>query len=158
MLRQAAEKTGDMVGDGTTTFNPFGSRHICRWRPQCCGGSKRGRYQAWPWDRAAKRAIEALRSLSRPVKIRKEKAQVAAISAHNDPSIGDLVADAMDKVGGKGVITAAESKTTETARCGRRHAVRSWLRLALLSHGPREDGGRDGGRPDLDFRPENRRP
>jgi chaperonin GroEL len=65
-------------------------------------------------DRAAKRAIETLRALSRPVKTRKEKAQVAAISAHNDPAIGELVADAMDKVGGEGVITVEESKTTET--------------------------------------------
>jgi chaperonin GroEL len=48
------------------------------------------------------------------VKTRKEKAQVGAISAHNDPVIGELVADAMDKVGGEGVITVEESKTTET--------------------------------------------
>jgi chaperonin GroEL len=52
--------------------------------------------------------------MSRPVSTRKEKAQVAAISAHNDPAIGELVADAMDKVGGEGVITVEESKTTET--------------------------------------------
>jgi chaperonin GroEL len=52
--------------------------------------------------------------LSRPVKSRLEKAQVATISAHNDPSIGDLVADAMEKVGNEGVITVEESKTTET--------------------------------------------
>jgi chaperonin GroEL len=52
--------------------------------------------------------------MSRSVESRKEKAQVAAISAHNDPAIGELVADAMDKVGGEGVITAEESKTTET--------------------------------------------
>ena len=45
---------------------------------------------------------------------RKEKAQVGAISAHNDPTIGELVADAMEKVGGEGVITVEESKTTET--------------------------------------------
>ena len=53
--------------------------------------------------------------MSRPVKTHKEKAQVGAISAHNDPVIGELVADAMDKVGGEGVITVEESKTTETA-------------------------------------------
>ena len=52
--------------------------------------------------------------MSRPVQTRKEKAQVAAISAHNDTAIGELVADAMDKVGGDGVITVEESKTTET--------------------------------------------
>ena len=65
-------------------------------------------------DRATKCAIEALRAMSRPVKTRKEKAQVATISAHNDTRVGDLVADAMEKVGGEGVITVEESKTTET--------------------------------------------
>jgi hypothetical protein len=59
-----------------------------------------------------KRAIGALRELSRPVRTRKEKAQVGAISAPNDPAIGELVADAMDKVLGDGVITVEESKTT----------------------------------------------
>jgi chaperonin GroEL len=53
--------------------------------------------------------------MSKPVKTRKEKGQVATISAHNDPSIGELVADAMEKVGDDGVITVEESKTTETA-------------------------------------------
>ena len=52
--------------------------------------------------------------LSRPVKSRLEKAQIATISAHNDPAIGELVADAMEKVGDEGVITVEESKTTET--------------------------------------------
>ena len=52
---------------------------------------------------------------SKPVKTRKEKVQVATISAHNDESIGELVAEAMERVGGEGVITAEESKTTETA-------------------------------------------
>jgi hypothetical protein len=66
-------------------------------------------------DRATKRAIEALKALSRPVKTRKETAQVAAISAHNDSAIGELVADALEKVGSEGVITVEESKTTETA-------------------------------------------
>jgi chaperonin GroEL len=65
-------------------------------------------------DRATKSAIEALKALSRPVATRKEKAQVATISAHNDPTIGELVAGAMEKVGGEGVITVEESKTTET--------------------------------------------
>ncbi len=53
--------------------------------------------------------------MSRPVKTRKEKAQVGAISAHNNTEIGELVAEAMDKVGNEGVITVEESKTTETA-------------------------------------------
>jgi len=56
-----------------------------------------------------------LKTLSRPVSSRREKAQVATISAHNDPSIGELVADAYEKVGKEGVITVEESKTTESA-------------------------------------------
>ncbi len=59
-------------------------------------------------------AVDELRSLSRPVKTRNEKAQVATIAAHNDTAIGELVAQAMDKVGDEGVITVEESKTTET--------------------------------------------
>ena len=65
-------------------------------------------------DRALQVAIEALKRSPEPVKTRKEKAQVATISAHNDPAIGELVAEAMEKVGGEGVITVEESKTTET--------------------------------------------
>ena len=65
-------------------------------------------------DRGCRVAVEALRALSRPVKSRLEKAQVATISAHNDATIGELVADAMEKVGDEGVITVEESKTTET--------------------------------------------
>ena len=114
MLRQAVEKTGDMVGDGTSTATILAHAMFADGIRNVVAGAsaidiKRG------LDRAAKRAIEALRAMSRPVKTRKEKAQVGAISAHNDPAIGELVADAMDKVGGEGVITVEESKTTETA-------------------------------------------
>jgi len=114
MLRQAAEKTGDMVGDGTSTATILAHAIFADGVRNVVAGAsaidiKRG------LDRAAKRAIEALRAMSRPVKTRKEKAQVGAISAHNDPAIGELVADAMDKVGGEGVITVEESKTTETS-------------------------------------------
>jgi chaperonin GroEL len=114
MLRQAAEKTGDMVGDGTSTATILAHAIFADGVRNVVAGAsaidiKRG------LDRAATRAIEALRALSRPVKTRLEKAQVAAISAHNDPAIGELVADAMDKVGSEGVITVEESKTTETA-------------------------------------------
>ena len=113
VLRQAAERTGDLVGDGTSTSTLLalaifsdGVRNVV------AGASavdlKRG------LDRAAKAAVEALRTMSRPVKTRKEKAQVATIAAHNDPTIGELVADAMEKVGGDGVISVQEAKTTET--------------------------------------------
>jgi chaperonin GroEL len=113
MLRQAAEKTGDAVGDGTSTSTILAQTIFADGVRNVVAGAsavdlKRG------LDRGAKTAIYALRKMSRPVGTRKEKAQVATISAHNDPTIGELVADAMEKVGGEGVITAEESKTTET--------------------------------------------
>jgi len=114
MLRQAAEKTGDMVGDGTSTSTILAQVIFADGVRNVVAGAsaidiKRG------LDRATKRAVEALRGLSQPVRTRKEKAQVGTISAHNDPAIGELVADAMEKVGSEGVITVEESKTTETA-------------------------------------------
>ena len=113
MLRQAAEKTGDSVGDGTSTSTILAHAIFADGLRNVVAGAsaidlKRG------LDGAARSAIEALRAMSRPVKTRKEKAQVATISAHNDPMIGELVAEAMEKVGGEGVITVEESKTTET--------------------------------------------
>jgi chaperonin GroEL len=114
MLRQAAEKTGDMVGDGTSTATILAHAIFADGVRNVVAGAsaidiKRG------LDRGTKKAVETLGALSRQVSTRKEKAQVAAISAHNDAAIGELVADAMDKVGGEGVITVEESKTTETA-------------------------------------------
>lgn len=113
MLRQAAERTGDVVGDGTSTSTILAHAIFADGLRNVVAGAsaidiKRG------LDRGAKCAIEALKALSRPVSTRKEKAQVAAISAHNDEAIGELVASAMEKVGGEGVITVEESKTTET--------------------------------------------
>ena len=113
MLRQAAEKTGDMVGDGTSTATILAHAIFADGVRNVVAGAsaieiKRG------LDRAVRRAIEALKALSRPVLTRREKAQVGAISAHNDAAMGELVADAMDKVGSEGVITVEESKTTET--------------------------------------------
>jgi chaperonin GroEL len=114
MLRQAAERTGDIVGDGTSTATILAHAIFADGLRNVVAGAsaieiKRG------LDRATKAAVAELRALSRPVSTRKEKAQVATISAHNDPAIGELVADAMEKVGGEGVITVEESKTTETA-------------------------------------------
>jgi len=114
MLRQAAEKTGDSVGDGTSTSTILAHAIFADGLRNVAAGAsaidlKRG------LDRATKAAIGALHSLSRPVSTPKEKAQVATISAHNDSTIGELVAQAMEKVGGEGVITVEESKTTETA-------------------------------------------
>ena len=113
MLREAAEKTGEAVGDGTSTATILAHAILADGIRNAVAGAsaidlKRG------LDRGLKAAVAALRELSRPVQTRLEKAQVATISAHNDPDIGELVAEAMEKVGGEGVITVEESKTTET--------------------------------------------
>jgi chaperonin GroEL len=113
MIRQAAERTGEAVGDGTSTSTILAHAIFADGVRNVVAGAsavdlKRG------LDRGVRAAVESLRELSRPVKSRLEKAQIAAISAHNDSAIGELVADAMEKVGGEGVITVEESKTTET--------------------------------------------
>ncbi|MCM2312494.1 MAG: chaperonin GroEL [Steroidobacteraceae bacterium] len=113
MLRQAAERTGDVVGDGTSTATILAHAIFADGVRNVTAGAsaidlKRG------LDRGLVAAVDALKQLSRKVGSRKEKAQVATISAHNDPAIGELVAEAMEKVGGEGVITVEESKTTET--------------------------------------------
>ncbi len=114
MLRQAAEKTGDAVGDGTSTATLLAhALYADGVRNVTAGASavdlKRG------LDRALAAALARLKGISRPVATRLERAQVATIAAHNAASIGELVAQASEKVGGDGVITVEESKSTETA-------------------------------------------
>jgi chaperonin GroEL len=113
MIRQAAERTGDAVGDGTSTATILAQAILAEGLRNVVAGAsavdlKHG------LDTGARCVVEALRGQSRPVKSRLEKAQIATISAHNDPAIGELVANAMEKVGDEGVITVEESKTTET--------------------------------------------
>ena len=111
MLRQAAEKTGDAVGDGTSTATVLAQAIFLEGVRNVAAGAsaidlKRG------LDQALKITIQAIKGLSRPVESRKERAQVATISAHNDQALGDLVANAMEKVGGEGVVSVEEAKGT----------------------------------------------
>jgi chaperonin GroEL len=113
VLREAATRTGDTVGDGTTTSTLLAHTIFAEGLRNVTAGAsaidlKRG------LDRGLKTAVAALRKLSRPVQSRKEKAQVAAISAHNDQAIGEMVADAVEKVGAEGAITVEEAKGTES--------------------------------------------
>jgi chaperonin GroEL len=113
MLRGAAEQTGDAVGDGTTTSTLLAHAILSDGIRNIAAGAssidlKRG------LDRAARVAIESLRAQSRPVQSEREKQQVATISAHNDPTIGELVARAIEKVGAEGAVTVEEAKGTET--------------------------------------------
>lgn len=113
MMREAAEQTGEAVGDGTSTATILAHALFAEGLKNVAAGTsaidlKRG------LDRGLRSAVAALKALSRPVESRKEKAQVATISAHNDPTIGELVADAFEKVGAEGVITVEEAKAIET--------------------------------------------
>lgn len=114
MIREAAERTGDVVGDGTSTSTVLTFTILAEGMKNLAAGAsavalKRG------LERGAKAAITSLKKLSRPVETRKDCAQVATISAHNDSIMGDLVADAMEKVGREGAISVEEAKGTETA-------------------------------------------
>lgn len=113
MLRQAAERTGDAVGDGTSTSTVLAHAILADGIRNVVAGAsaidlKRG------LDRGLQLVVESLAAQSRPVSTPKEKAQVATLSAHNDTVIGQLVADALEKVGVEGVVSVEESKTTET--------------------------------------------
>ncbi|MGB8317352.1 MAG: chaperonin GroEL, partial [Ignavibacteriaceae bacterium] len=114
MVREVASKTSDVAGDGTTTATVLAQAIYREGLKNVTAGAnpmdlKRG------IDLAVNNVIEFLRSVSRDVEGRNEIAQVGAISANNDKSIGDLIADAMEKVGKDGVITVEEAKGTETA-------------------------------------------
>ncbi len=113
LVREVASKTSDTAGDGTTTATVLaysiykeGMKHVV------AGANpmdiKRG------IDKAVEVVVEELKKLSKPVQEKKEIAQVGTISANNDPSIGELIAEAMDKVGKDGVITVEEAKGLAT--------------------------------------------
>jgi len=113
LVKEVASKTSDVAGDGTTTATVLAQVIAHLGIKNVTAGSdpmalKRG------IDKAVKTVIEQLKSDSRPVKGKKEIAQVGAISANNDDTIGDLLANAMDKVGKDGVITVEEAKSMDT--------------------------------------------
>jgi chaperonin GroEL len=113
MLKEVASKTSDIAGDGTTTATVL-AQAIFR------GGLKNVTAGANPMalkrgiERAVDTVVEELKHMSKATKDRKEIAQVATIASNNDKAIGDLIAEAMEKVGKDGVITVEEAKATET--------------------------------------------
>ena len=113
MIREAAERTGDVVGDGTSTSAILTCAIFGEGLHNIAAGAsavdlKRG------LERGFRAAVQELTALARPVTSRLEKSQVAMIAAHNDSCIGEMVADAVEKVGAEGVISVEEAKTTET--------------------------------------------
>lgn len=113
LLKEAAKKTNDIAGDGTTTATVLASSILKEGVKSVAAGLdpmdlKRG------IDHAVEIASEAIRAQAKSIKSREETAQVATISANNDRTIGDLIADAMERVGKDGVVTVEESKSIET--------------------------------------------
>lgn len=113
MVREVASKTSDVAGDGTTTATVLAQAIFREGLKNVTAGAnpmdlKRG------IDLAVSKITEGLKKISREVQGKKEITQVGAISANNDITIGELIAEAMEKVGKDGVITVEESKTMET--------------------------------------------
>jgi len=113
MVREVASKTSDIAGDGTTTATVLAQSIFNEGLKNVTAGSnpthlKRG------IDKAVGKVVEEIKKLSKPVGGKTEIAQVGAISANNEMSIGELIAEAMEKVGKDGVITVEEAKSTET--------------------------------------------
>ncbi len=113
MVKEVASKTSDVAGDGTTTATVLAQAIMTVGLKNVTAGAnpmdlKRG------MDKAVLAVVEQLRAQSREIEGKSEISQVAAISANNDKNIGELIADAFDKVGKDGVITVEEAKGTET--------------------------------------------
>jgi chaperonin GroEL len=114
MVREVASKTSDIAGDGTTTATVLAQAIFREGVKTVAAGAspmalKRG------IDKAVEKAVEEIQRLSKKVKDNEAIAQVGTISANGDATIGNLIADAMGKVGQDGVITVEESRTLETA-------------------------------------------
>jgi chaperonin GroEL len=113
MVKEVASKTSDLAGDGTTTATVLAQAIYREGQKLVAAGVnpmalKRG------IDSAVEAATSELRKMSKATKNQKEIAQVGTISANNDPTIGNIIAEAMDKVGKEGVITVEEAKSMET--------------------------------------------
>ncbi|MBT4484881.1 MAG: chaperonin GroEL [Candidatus Latescibacteria bacterium] len=113
MLKEVATKTSDVAGDGTTTATVLAQAIFAEGLKNVTAGSnpmelKKG------IELAVKAVVTQLHKISRPVTGKKEISQVGTISANNDTTIGDLIAEAMEKVGKDGVITVEEAKSMET--------------------------------------------
>ncbi|MBT8354989.1 MAG: chaperonin GroEL, partial [Desulfofustis sp.] len=113
MVKEVASKTSDVAGDGTTTATVLAQSIYVEGAKLVAAGNnpmelKRG------IDKSVEVVVDALRGISTPTKEQKEIAQVGTISANSDETIGNIIAEAMDKVGKEGVITVEEAKSMET--------------------------------------------
>ena len=114
VLREAAERTGDLVGDGTTTSTLLAHAIFADGIRNIAAGASAVEMRRG-LDRGLRAAVESIRALSRPVQSKRERAQVATISAHNAPGVGDVGGRrARAQLRGEGVVSVEEAKATET--------------------------------------------
>ncbi|MGE0614992.1 MAG: chaperonin GroEL [Bacteriovoracia bacterium] len=113
MVREVAAKTNDDAGDGTTTATVL-AQAIYREGAKIVAAGHNPMEVKRGIDKAVEAVVAELKRIAKPIKDQKEVAQVGTISANNDPEIGKIIAEAMEKVGKEGVITVEESKTAET--------------------------------------------
>ncbi|MCX8109751.1 MAG: chaperonin GroEL [Syntrophorhabdaceae bacterium] len=113
MVKEVASKTSDVAGDGTTTATVL-AQAIYREGAKLVAAGHNPMELKRGIDKAVEVVVEELKKLSKPTKDQKEIAQVGTISANNDETIGNIIAEAMSKVGKEGVITVEEAKSMET--------------------------------------------
>lgn len=113
MVKEVASKTSDVAGDGTTTATVL-AQAIYREGAKLVAAGHNPMELKRGIDKAVETIVEQLKKLSKPTKDQKEIAQVGTISANNDDTIGNIIAEAMSKVGKEGVITVEEAKSMET--------------------------------------------
>lgn len=113
MVREVASKTSDQAGDGTTTATIL-AQAIYREGAKLVAAGMNPMELKKGIDRGVELVAEELKKIAKPVKDKQEITQVGTISANNDPEIGKIISDAMDKVGKEGIITVEENKTLDT--------------------------------------------
>ena len=113
MVNQVASKTSDLVGDGTTTATVLAEAIYNEGLKYVTAGVNPVAVQRGI-NKAVDAAVEAIKAISRPVKTRADKVRVAAVSANNDQNVGEIIADALEKVGSEGVVEIEEGKALET--------------------------------------------
>jgi chaperonin GroEL len=113
MVKEVASKTSDVAGDGTTTATIL-AQAIYREGVKLLAAGGNPMYIKRGIDKAVALVVEELKKLSKPTKDKKDISQVGTISANNDSTIGEIIAEAMEKVGKEGVITVEEAKSMET--------------------------------------------
>jgi chaperonin GroEL (HSP60 family) len=134
LVKEVASKTSEVAGDGTTTATVLARSIFTEGIRMVAAGHdpmtiKRG------IDRAVTAVVGELKRLSKPTKDRKEIAQVGTISANNDSTIGEIIADAMEKVGKEGVITVEVADATASP-------INHWLKHGIPDSSPRTAEGK----------------